>query len=356
MSEQQNVEQSKRTSKIRYLCIESSCDDTSVAVLEGSHSDSKPRLLSLSVQSQDAVHENYGGIVPELASRAHLRNLIPCMEKALNEAGVSLEDLDFFSATAKPGLIGSLLIGHSAAKTLAFLYGKEFVACDHLESHLLSAFLENEVKLPSLSLLVSGGHTSLYLIRSMSEFEKLGVTRDDAAGEAFDKGAKLLGLGFPGGPQLEALAKKAVVGDLAFPPVSVEAFDFSFSGLKSELSRRVQSKKFKVSELAFGYQNAIVDHLMAKMKRALEENRDVQSICLVGGVARNKLLRERLDLLRESFGVDQLVCPRPELCTDNAAMIGVQAFVKWKQKDFAGLSSDVSSTSRPPLKRRKNAD
>lgn len=330
---------------IRILAIESSCDDTSVAIVEGTMDDAFPKVLALAVQSQNEIHKNYGGVVPELASREHLKNLLPCFKKTLEEANLGLKDMDVFAATGQPGLIGSLLIGHSSAKTLSFLYDKPFISCDHLEGHRLSVYLESFPRPPYLTLVVSGGHSSLYLVQKDLRAKRLGLTLDDAAGEAFDKGAKLLGLGFPGGPELEKAARLGNPNVEPFNAVKVTGLNFSFSGLKSELARRVK-KDFHLYDLCASYQKAILDHLMAKLKRALEETK-AREVVLVGGVASNQSLRDRLESLKSEKKLNQWYAPSPRYCTDNAAMIGVAAFLKWKQKEFSELTQDVSSTSRP---------
>lgn len=340
---------------IRLLCFESSCDDTSVALLEAQPGDDVPRIVEFSVQSQDDVHEKYGGIVPELASRAHLKNLLPCIRKVLSKSKLSFSEIDCFAATSKPGLVGSLLIGQTAAKTLAFIHQKAFVACDHLEGHLGSVFLQHQVQFPFLSIIASGGHSSLYLVKGFDEFEKIGVTIDDAAGEAFDKGAKLLGLGFPGGPELEKLARDGSASTYSFPAVNVPGFDFSFSGIKSELVRLVnrEADALNRADAAAGYQHCILNHLFSKITKALDHYA-VSRLSLVGGVARNQELRSRIKNLQTQEKLTEFYVPSPELCTDNAAMIGVQAYRKFIRGELSDLTTDVSSTSRPAVKRKSN--
>jgi len=336
--------------KIKILAFESSCDDTSCAVLEAQSGSAMPKLLSLSIQSQNEVHEKFGGVVPELASRAHLENLVPCLQKALEDARVSLEEIDLFAATARPGLVGCLLVGHTAAKTLAYTFKKKFVSCNHLESHLLSAYLEAEPEFPVISLLASGGHTSLYYSTDYDHFEVLGQTLDDACGEAFDKGAKLLGLGFPGGAYLEKLARDGDPQSFEFGVVRVEGMNLSFSGLKSQMNRHLQKEdKSRFADLAASYQKAIFDHVMAKMNRALED-KSAKSLAIVGGVARNEELRSRIKKISEKYQLKKILIPSLQLCTDNAAMIGARAYRHYLRGEFSGMEDDVSSTARPPVR------
>lgn len=343
---------------VKILSFESSCDDTSVAVLEAS-GEADVRILGLSTQSQNEVHEKFGGIVPELASRAHLQNLLPCLQKALTEARVDLSSIDIIAATSQPGLIGSLLVGHSAAKTLSFVLGKAFISVNHLEGHIYSVFLEERPKFPFLSLVVSGGHTSLYKVNSFHFYEILGQSLDDAAGEAFDKGAKLLGLGFPGGAELESLASSGDPSFYSFGKVQVPGFHFSFSGLKSEFYRLVQKEKgsLRRADAAASYQRAILSHIEVQLRKALAATQ-IPRLCIVGGVARNKKLRELIGNLKEEGVLKDFFAPSPFLCTDNAAMIGFVAYQRSRIGEFSSLDSDVASTVRPSreeIRREKKA-
>lgn len=335
--------------KLTYLlALESSCDDTSVAVVRGRSRDDWPELAGWSVQSQDLVHERFGGVVPELASRAHLKNLIPCIEKALNDASIGWSEIDIVAATGQPGLVGSLLVGHTAAKTLSFLFEKPFISVNHIRGHLASVFIEARPAYPFVAAVVSGGHTSLYWVASAHEVSELGVTLDDAMGEAFDKGAKLLGLPFPGGAEIDRLSKAGDPRRYSFGRVSVPGLNFSFSGLKSELYRLCQREGESLSreDAAASYQRALVDHLLAKISSAVEE-KSARRLALVGGVARNSLIRSRLDTLVNEGVIDEWFAPSPAFCTDNAVMIGFQAFQEFKAGRFSTLQSDVQSTSRP---------
>jgi N6-L-threonylcarbamoyladenine synthase len=307
------------------LALETSCDDTCAAVLDGS------RVRSSVVSSQAAIHAGFGGIVPEVASRHHLELVNPVVEAALAEAGCSLEEIEAIAVTTHPGLIGALLVGVSSAKGIAAATGKPLIPVDHLHGHVASAFLEPDpLEPPFLALIASGGHTLLAAVSDRSSYEIVGQTLDDAAGEALDKGARLLGLGYPGGP---AIQRAAVGGDpeaFAFPVAMSRrpGLDFSFSGLKTALVYAArdlgpEALESRRADLAASYQAAVVSQLVAKAGRALADG-DWDALALGGGVAANSLLRERLGELCEERGVRLKPVP-PELCTDNAAMIGAAA-------------------------------
>lgn len=332
---------------INILAFESSCDDTSVALVQGKRGDAFPRCLSFSLQSQNEIHEKYGGVVPDLAAREHLRNIVPCLNKVLNDTQVKLEEIDAFAATNQPGLISCLLVGHTAAKTLSFIYEKPFISCHHIHSHLLSIFLEYHPSFPHLTLIASGGHTSLYVVKSLDDFECVGVTLDDAAGEAFDKGAKVLGLGFPGGPELDLLAKKGNSQSYVFSQVKVSGFNFSFSGLKSEFARLCsrEGKNLHKANAAASYQKALVSHLLQKIKQALKKF-SMEEVIIVGGVARNSLLRQSLEELKKQNEIKHWYAPSPHFCTDNAAMVGVFGYRKFIQREWSPLSDSVFATER----------
>jgi len=304
------------------LGIESSCDETSVAML--TDYELKANLIS----SQD-FHSKYGGVVPELSSRAHLQIVIPLVKDALYKSNLELKDIDVIAATAGPGLIGALLVGLTFAKGLAYSLNKPFVPVNHIEGHIFSGFLmEEKPQFPFLALVVSGGHTLLLLVNSFTEIKKLGSTVDDAAGEAFDKVAKMLGFGYPGGPNIQ---KAAALGDknkIDFPVAELkDPYNFSFSGLKTAVLRFIQKeygdiKKISANDLndiAASFQNAVIKALIQTTKKALKHF-DVESISLVGGVAANGALRESLTELAEKQN-KKLVIPTLEFCGDNAAMI-----------------------------------
>jgi N6-L-threonylcarbamoyladenine synthase len=309
----------------------------------------------LGVQSQDEVHSEFGGIVPELASRAHLKNLLPVLKKVLDESGWTLDQVDVFASTTEPGLIGSLLVGHTAAKTLSLLFGGTLISCHHLEGHLLSVFLEEKKpRFPFVALLVSGGHSSFYWVKDYDQYELLGQTLDDAMGEAFDKGAQIFGLGFPGGAALEKFSIEGDSDRFSFPSVRVEGPNLSFSGLKSQLVRFKKSIPHPElnKDLAASYQKALIDHVETKLKRVFELTGPADLV-LVGGVARNQSLRDRLKNLQGENKARDLFYPRLELCTDNAAMIGVRAYRKFLKSEFSNLESDVGPTRRPPRKPKR---
>jgi len=298
------------------LGIETSCDDTAAAVLvDGT-------VRASVVSSQDAVHGAFGGVVPELASREHLRNLLPVMDAALDRAGITLGDLDAVAVTRGPGLMGSLLVGLSAAKGVALAQDVPLVGVNHLEGHLLSVQLEREVAFPFLALLVSGGHTSLYLARELGVYALVGRTRDDAAGEAFDKAAKLLGLGYPGGRVIDTLAREGNRTAVRFPRARLKGggYDFSFSGLKTAVRQYVAgSDAGAPADVAASVQESIVDMLVETTCRAAADLR-ISTVIVVGGVSANSRLRARFDVEASAQGFE-VVVPPVHLCTDNAAMI-----------------------------------
>jgi len=306
------------------LGVESSCDDSAAAVLRDG------RLLASVVSSQDAVHGPYGGVVPELASRHHVRNMLPVVDAALARAGVALDDLDGIAATRGPGLVGSLLVGLNLAKGIAQRRGLPIVGVNHLEGHLLAVNLDrapdDPVPFPFLALLVSGGHTGLYLARAAGDYACLGRTRDDAVGEAFDKAAKMLGLGYPGGPAIERLARVGDPAAMRFPRAHVKRgrFDFSFSGFKTALRDFVRASPPSpeaLPDVAASVQEALVDMLVDKTHDALETT-GVERLVVSGGVSANGRLRARMSDMGAEVGVEVLI-PRPALCTDNAAMIAL---------------------------------
>jgi N6-L-threonylcarbamoyladenine synthase len=306
------------------LGIESSCDDSAAAVLHDG------RLLASVVSSQEAVHGPYGGVVPELASRHHLRNILPVIDAALTRAGVGLSAVDGIAVTRGPGLVGSLLVGVSIAKGIAQRRRISLVGVNHLEGHLLAVNLERPpaepVPFPFLGLIVSGGHTGLYLARAPGEYACLGRTRDDAVGEAFDKAAKLLGLGYPGGPAIDRTARGGDGGAFRFPRARVKRgrFDFSFSGFKTAIRQHVSEHPptpAMLPDLTASIQEALVDMLVDTTSEALSAT-GVATLVVSGGVAANGRLRTRMTEAGASLGVEVLF-PRPDLCTDNAAMIAL---------------------------------
>jgi len=303
------------------LGIETSCDETAAAVLDGGR-----KILGSVVASQDAVHGPYGGVVPELASRRHLEEVLPVITGALGQAGLGLSDLHGIAVTQGPGLVGSLLIGCSVAKAIAYAQALPLVGVNHLEGHIYAAFLEEPAPTyPFLALVVSGGHTALYLAHGDWRYERIGQTRDDAAGEAFDKVAKLLGLGYPGGPVIERTASGGDPKAIQFPTAQMSdgAPDFSFSGLKTAVSLHVKRQAplgpQQVADVAASFQATVVKMLVRKTIRAARRCQALR-IVLTGGVAANGVLREALQQECRERGWD-LHVPSRALCTDNAAMI-----------------------------------
>jgi len=328
------------------LGIESSCDETAAAVLADGR-----RLLSSVVASQDAIHAPYGGVVPELASRRHLEMIVPVVERALADAGVTLRDLDGLAVTQGPGLVGSLLVGCAVAKALAWVARRPLVGVHHLEGHIFAAFLqEPSPAYPFLALVVSGGHTALYLAREPLRYEVIGQTRDDAAGEAFDKVAKLLGLGYPGGPVIELTARSGDPKAIAFPMAQITdgAPDFSFSGIKTAVSLHVKRNRplsaGQVADIAASFQATAVKMLVRKTVRAALAL-GVHRIVLTGGVAANKALRGALQAEVAERGWE-LFIPPPALCTDNAAMIAAAGHARL----LAGERASLTMNAVPDMK------
>jgi len=324
------------------LGIETSCDETAAAVVaDGSD------VLSSVVSSQIDLHARFGGVVPEIASRAHVQLLTPVIAEVLVESGVGGSDLGAVAATVGPGLVGSLLVGISAAKALALVWGVPFVGVNHLEAHLYGAFLEEpDLEPPLVVLLASGGHTLLVAMDGHGRYQLLGTTVDDAAGEAFDKVARFLGLGYPGGP---AIDREALAGDpeaIDFPrPMLDQGYDFSFSGLKTAVVTYVRKQPdVAVADVAASFQRAVVDVLVAKARQAVREV-GAKGLCLAGGVAANSLLRERvLDVCVED-GLRAFL-PSRELCTDNAAMVAAAGWWRLRNDGPTGLDEGAQPNLR----------
>jgi len=327
------------------LGIESSCDETSAAVLAEGR-----RILSNVVASQDDVHAPFGGVVPELASRRHLEIVVPIVDRALAEAGVHAEELDGIAVTRGPGLVGSLLVGCAVAKSMAYVHGKALVGVNHLEGHIYAAFLTDDPpEHPFLALVVSGGHTALYHARAPLEYALVGQTRDDAAGEAFDKVAKLLGLGFPGGPVIQRAAEDGDPRAIAFPPARMSdgARDFSFSGIKTAVSLYVKRhgplSAGAVADVAASFQAAAVRMLVRRTIRAALDL-GVKRLVLTGGVAANGPLRAALTAEAGQHALHLHIPPR-DLCTDNAAMIAAAGTARL----LAGERADLTMNAIPDL-------
>jgi N6-L-threonylcarbamoyladenine synthase len=327
------------------LAIESSCDDTGAALIEDGTS-----ILSNCLSSQDEVHKRYGGVVPELASRRHLENIVPVIRGALDEAHTSLNEVDGVAVTRGPGLVGSLLVGIMAAKAIAHAKTLPLVGVNHLMGHLLAIFAEQEVSFPFIGMVASGGHTSLYLVEGFTAFRPLGRTRDDAAGEAFDKVAKYLGLGYPGGMVIEHLARSGDPAAISFPRayIAEDSLDFSFSGIKTAVVNYVRTHPPSddgMADIAASFQEAVVDVLVDKIIWAAQRNK-VDRVVVAGGVASNNRLRERIQQKGEGLNI-QAYFPSPPLCRDNAAMIGVAGYHLLKEGGRDGMA--MSALSRWPL-------
>ena len=332
---------------MRILAVETSCDETAAAVVEDG-----TRIVSSVVSTQAALHAPFGGVVPELASRHHLENICPVISKAMSDAGMSYRDLDAVAVTRGPGLIGSLLVGVQAAKGIAFVHGKPIVPVHHIAGHIEAPFLAHgEIPLPALALVVSGGHTSLFEVPARGEYRLRGRTRDDAAGEAFDKVAKLLGLGYPGGPAIDRLAQGADDRAVEFAVARIKdgGSDFSFSGIKTAVLYHVRREGIapapdpssvpgEIRDLVASFQRAVVTALVRRLKQAAEEIRP-RSLLLTGGVAANSVLRREAAKTAEAVGLPLFV-PPIALSTDNAAMIGAAGFVNFQKGLRAGLDLD----------------
>lgn len=333
---------------MKILAIESSCDETSAAVID------KSQVLSNVISSQH-FHTKYGGVVPELASRSHLKTISEITKDALSQSNSEISSLDALAVTSQPGLIGSLIVGSNYAKGLSLKYGLPLIPVNHIEGHLYSGCLQDEtLKFPFICLVVSGGHTALFYVTSYNDYEIIGLTKDDAAGEAFDKIAKLLDLGYPGGPVIDKLAKKGNPNAYDFPrPMMTDSnFNFSFSGLKTAVRYFIRREfpegvpEEKSYDIAASVQEAIVDVLVAKTIRAAKKMK-VDSVVVAGGVSANSRLRARLKERAEKFRM-RFVAPDMEYCMDNAAMIGFLAEKKFENKekvDFNDLTFTVNPTA-----------
>tara|TARA_B100000508_G_C11465750_1_gene282370 strand:- start:3631 stop:4653 length:1023 start_codon:yes stop_codon:yes gene_type:complete len=324
------------------LAIESSCDDTSVAVLKNTE------VLSNVICTQN-VHEEFGGVVPELASREHQKNIVPTVFRALKQANINLEEIAAIGFTRGPGLMGSLLVGVSFVKGLSLALNKPLIEVNHMQAHILAHFAENnksnnKPKFPFLCLTVSGGHTQIVLVKSVLDFELIGQTKDDAAGEAFDKVAKIMGLPYPGGPVIDKLAKQGNPNRFKFPIASIPDHDFSFSGLKTAILYFLRDSikedpdfiENNQTDICASIQYTIVKTLILKLEKA-SKDLNIKQIAIAGGVSANSELREALTARENSLGWETYI-PNFEFCTDNAAMIGISAYFKYLKGDFTDLS------------------
>lgn len=320
------------------LAIESSCDETAAAVVRNGR-----EVLSNVISSQIDLHTLYGGVVPEIASRKHIERINQVIEEALSTAGVSLEQTDAVAVTYGPGLVGALLVGVAEAKAIAYAAGKPLVGVHHIEGHIAANFIEHpELEPPFLSLVVSGGHTHLVRVEDYGVFTILGRTRDDAAGEAFDKVARAIGLGYPGGPKIDRVAREGDPEAIAFPRTHIEdaPYDFSFSGLKSAVLNyingcQMKGQEYRQADIAASFQKAVTDVLVGNAMRAVEEYH-ADRFAIAGGVAANSALRQAMKEACEERGV-KLYYPSPVYCTDNAAMIGVAGYYEYRKGVRHGL-------------------
>jgi N6-L-threonylcarbamoyladenine synthase len=322
---------------INILAIESSCDETSAAVIQNG------KVLSNHIATQK-VHERFGGVVPELASRAHMQNIIPVVTAAMLDAGMRNKDITAVAFTQAPGLIGSLLVGACFAKSYAQAMNVPLIAVHHMQAHVLAHFIEQSPEFPFLCLTVSGGHTQIVLCRSYLDMEVLGETIDDAAGEAFDKVAKMLGLPYPGGPLVDKLARDGNAERFTFPMAAMSDYQYSFSGLKTSVLYFLQAEKKKdpefisknLNDICASVQYTIVKMLMQKLQKAAKEL-NIKNVGIAGGVSANSALRMALQNAGAKHGWNVFI-PKFEYCTDNAAMIGITAYYKYMRKEFCDLS------------------
>ena len=323
------------------LGIESSCDETAVAIVKD-----KKEVLSSIVASQIDVHTQFGGVVPEVASRIHVENISICISQALEQANMTMDDIDVVAVTKGPGLIGCLHVGVQAAKTLAFAFHKPLVPVHHLAGHIYANALVTDLKFPVLALIVSGGNSELVYMKDINSFEILGETQDDAIGEAYDKVARVLNLGYPGGPKIDKLAKMGQpIYDLPKPKTEGK-YDFSFSGLKSgvlQFVKRMERKgeTFKMEDLAASFQETALDEIFTRVVAVLNDYPDIQHFVVGGGVSANSRLRERIAELRETYPNIEFTVPPMSCCTDNANMIAVAGQIAYE----AGRTTDASLTA-----------
>ena len=329
--------------KFLTMGVETSCDETAIAILADGRT-----VLSNVISSQIDIFKNYGGVVPEIASRHHLENINGVLDQSLEEAGVTLDDIDLIGVTHGPGLVGALLMGVSTAKALAFAKDIPLVGAHHLMSHISANFIEYpELEPPFMALITSGGHTEIVKVSEYNKCEILGGTRDDAVGEAYDKVARVLGLGYPGGPKIDKIAKEGNPEAIHFKRVYLEkdSYDFSFSGLKTAVLNYINTEKqagreINRADVAASFQEAVMDVITEKAVEAVKAS-DMKKLALAGGVAANSRLREKLADLCEKEGI-QLYRPHPALCTDNGAMVACAAYYKYKNGETDGLDLDAS--------------
>lgn len=327
---------------VNILAIETSCDETSMSIVQNGN-----KVLSMTVLTQMETHADFGGVVPEIASRMHTENITMVLEDTLKNADMKVDDVDAIAVTYAPGLLGSLLVGIECAKVLSFVYQKPLIAVNHTMGHIFANAIENEMKYPTLALIVSGGHTDLVLMNSPYDIDFLGSTVDDAVGEVYDKVARVLGLKYPGGPNVDRLAKSGESTYSLPRPMLNSSYDFSFSGLKSAVINLVHNEEqrgheIRKADLAKSFQYVVIDELKRKVEYAYQQT-GIKEMILAGGVSANSALREEMRKLSEQYGVHFHV-PSLKYCTDNAAMIGAAAYPLFQKKIFSDLSLNASSS------------
>lgn len=322
------------------LGIESSCDETSVAIVKNGR-----EVLSNVINTQISIHELYGGVVPEIASRNHVENISPVMKEALKEANIKIDDVDGIACTYGPGLVGALLVGVSYAKALSYAANKPLIGVNHIQGHIAANYITyKELKPPFLTLLISGGNTQLVLVKDYTEFEILGKTRDDAVGEAFDKIARVIGLGYPGGPKMDKLAQEGTP-NIVLPKVHIDGLDFSFSGLKTAIiNLHHKTPDINKADLAASFEKDVAEILLENTKKAVKET-NINKIALAGGVSANSYIRKAFKELEEKENI-KVYYPELKLCTDNAAMIASAGYYNFLKGNF----SDLKLNAVPNLK------
>ncbi len=325
------------------LSVETSCDETSIAIVKNG-----TEVVALTILTQMDTHANFGGVVPEIASRMHTENITMVLEETLNKAHMKVEDVDAIAVTYCPGLLGSLLVGVEFAKVLSYVYDKPLIKVNHLIGHIYANKIDHKMEFPVLALVISGGHTEIIKMTGDYEFEKLGETEDDAIGEAFDKVARVIGLPYPGGPNIEKLAREGSDTYKLPKPVMDDTYNFSYSGLKSSVinlvnNERQRGNEIRKEDLACSFQTTAVEELTRKLELALK-NTGIKNVIIAGGVSANKYLRGQIQELCDKYDA-KLNLPEFIYCTDNAAMIGAAAYPLYLKKDFTDLELNAKSTS-----------
>lgn len=323
------------------LAVETSCDETSIAIIKNGK-----EIVSDVILTQMDVHAEYGGVVPEIASRMHTENITLVLEQTLRQTDITMDDIDAIAVTYAPGLLGSLLVGVEFAKTLSFVYDKPLIKVNHLIGHIYASIFENDFKFPMLAVVVSGGHTELVVMKDDYEFELLGSTLDDAIGESYDKVARILGIPYPGGPGVEKLAAEGQNTYKLPKPVDDDTYNFSYSGLKSAVinlynNEKSRGNEVRINDLACSFQTVAVEEVARKLDLALK-NTGIKNVVVAGGVSANKYLREELKKVADNYSAN-LYVPSIRYCTDNAAMIGAAAYPLYKKGEFTNLALNAVS-------------